>query len=262
MFLKQAIPVYLINLCDASARLKTMQTHLADRHLEHIRVEAVHGDQLTDPIQGYARHSYHLRTGKVTNKREIGCYLSHIKALKTFLASEHPVALILEDDAILPTNIHPLLDALLQQSAHWDLVRLTAEKEGHYLPVIPILDGHQLAYNTHALKNTAAYLINRQAAQRCVRKMVPMRQPYDVALDREWSFGVRTLCVVPFPVKLKAGEPGQIPKAKRLRIYRATTFHLFHALTHLQRIIYRNASFKKLKREMNHRCRNTHAQKP
>jgi len=235
---------YVINLQNASRRRENMHADLAVLGIEYTRIEAIHGDDLTEPIEGYDEYQYHVLTGKVTNKRAVGCYLSHIKALREFLASDRAYALILEDDAILPADIMPLFNAVLEQNKHWDMVRLTAEKEGVYLRFASLPGGHELAYNTRVLKNTAAYLVNRHAAQCCVEKMLPMCLPYDVALDRDWDFGFRTACVIPFPVKLKADEPSQIPRSERIRLYRATTFHLFHVLTHIQRRIHRTLYFR------------------
>ena len=107
-------------------------------------------------IDGCNEPKYNMLTGKVANKHEIGCYFSPLSALREFLKSDQPYALILADDVTLP---------------------------------------------------------------------------YDVALDRDWDYGFRTACIVPFPVKLEVDVPGQIPKARRIWFYRATTFHLFHLLT-------------------------------
>lgn len=244
-----SIHAYVINLQDASQRRENMHADLAVLGIDYTRVEAIHGDDLTEPIEGYDEHQYNILTGKVTNKRAVGCYLSHIKALRQFLTSNRAYALILEDDAILPIDVMPLLNAVLEQNKHWDMVRLTAEKEGVYLRFATLPGGHELAYNTRVLKNTAAYLVNRHAAQCCVEKMLPMRLPYDVALDREWDFGFRTACVIPFPVKLKADEPSQIPRAERIRLYRSTTFHLFHYLTHIERRIHRTRYFREAQKK-------------
>lgn len=206
-------------------------------------VAAIHGDDLTLPIDEYDERKFKILTGKVANKRMVGCYLSHMKALREFLKSDQPTALILEDDAVLPEQTTALLTAILEHKADWDMVRLSSEREGRYLPFASLPHGFKLAYNTRVLKNTAAYLVNRHAAQCCVNKMLPMCLPYDIALDREWDFGFRTACVTPFPVELNENQPSQIPRANRIRIFRATTFHLFHYLTHFQRRFHRTRYF-------------------
>ena len=96
----------------------------------------------------------------------------------------------------------------------------------------------ELVYNTKVLKNTGAYVINRKAAQACIDKMLPMSLPFDVALDRDWDYDFKTACIIPFPVACEDFAT-QINKAKRIRRYRTTTFHLFHILTRYQRIKHR-----------------------
>lgn len=230
---------YIINLQHATKRWEHMRANLASLGLPYTRIEAVYGDQLTAPITGYNPWKYHLLTGKVTNKREIGCYISHIKAMEAFLKSTHSYALILEDDVTLPNQIESLLASACEQGKWWDMLRLTSSRQGAFLPFAPLPSGHALAYNRRVLKNTGAYFVNRHAAHCCVTKMLPMCLPYDVALDRDWQYGFKTACIAPLPVELENEFPGQIPKAKRLWFFRATTFHFFHLLTWFERRYYR-----------------------
>jgi glycosyl transferase family 25 len=107
---------------------------------------------------------------------------------------------------------------------------------------------YEISYNIRVLKNTGAYFINRNAAKCCLEKMLPMYLPYDVALDQEWKLGFKTACITPFPVQLEKEMPSQIPRAKRIRFYRSTTFHFFHIKTHIERIFHRKRFFNQLKK--------------
>ena len=235
---------FVINLEHADARWNHMLSQLEQLEIPYQRIEGVYGDRLGDDVEGYNAFKYQVLTGKQTNKREIGCYFSHMKALQAFLDSGLQFGLILEDDATLPEEIDLLLKSAFEQPQNWDMIRLTSSREGSYLPFTQLLGGHQLAYNLKVLKNTAAYVVNRHAATCCVQKMLPMCLPYDVALDRDWDYGFKTACIIPLPVQLEDEFPGQIPKAKRVRLFRATTFHLFHLLTHFQRKYYRKKYFR------------------
>lgn len=234
---------YVVNLEHAKARWEHMRSQLERMEIPYTRIEGVYGDRLSDQVEGYNELRYQILNGKVTNKREIGCYFSHIKALQTFLGSGLQYALILEDDVTLPEDIETLLDSTTAHSDEWDMIRLTSSREGSFLSLAQLPGGYELAYNTKVLKNTGAYFVNRHAAQSCVAKMLPMSLPYDVALDRDWDYGFKTACIVPFPVKLEEEFPGQIPKAERMRFYRATTFHLFHLLTYIERRFHRMRCF-------------------
>lgn len=239
MILKTQTPhAYVINLERATDRMEHMQSELERIQLNYTRIEAVLGDKLAEPIKDFNERRFKIRTGKHRNKREIGCYFSHMKALQCFLRSSSEYALILEDDINLPSNLTQLIEAAITHGSKWDLLRLSSSREGAYLRIAQLDETHRLAYNTKVLKNTGAYLINRSAAEKCLDHMLPMSLPYDVALDREWDYGFKTACIVPFPIQLE-DFPGQIPKAPRIRLYRSTTFHIFHLLTRFQRKNYR-----------------------
>lgn len=230
---------YLINLDRAQARLKQMDAQLQRLGISYTRVSAVLGDDLKEPIAGFDERGFSIRTGKHKNKREIGCYFSHLKVIEAFLKTDSSHALILEDDAELPNDTINLLEAACQKGDKWDLLRLSSSRQGKFITLDLLPGGRSLAINTKVLKNTAAYMINRRAAEAILKHLQPMQWPYDVALDRDWTMGIRTACIVPFPVQLSE-VAGQIPKAPRIRLYRATTFHLFHLLDRLRRTKYRN----------------------
>jgi glycosyl transferase family 25 len=229
---------YVINLRDASERWAHMKKTLDEVGLAHTRIEAVLGKNLEEPIDEFNERRFNVLTGKHKNYGEIGCYLSHIKALTEFLKSDSDYALILEDDVNLPDHLPEQIDEAIAHSQHWDLLRLSSSRDGEYLKIANMSFNSELVYNTKVLKNTGAYVINRKAAKACVDKMLPMRLPYDVALDRDWDFGFKTACIIPFPVACEDFAT-QINKAKRIRLYRSTTFHLFHILTRYQRFKYR-----------------------
>lgn len=230
---------FLINLDRSPERLENMDRQLNRIGIPYIRVSAVLGDQLAMPVENFDEIGFRIRTGKHRNMREIGCYFSHLKTLSQFLESVAPHALVLEDDAVLPDHIVPLLDDAISHASQWDILRLSSSREGEYINIQPLVQGHHLVVNTRVLKNTAAYLINRRGAEACLRHLQPMRLPYDVALDRDWTMDVRTACIHPFPVEL-ADIPGQIPKAPRVRLFRSTTYHLFHLADHFRRKAYRH----------------------
>jgi len=228
------LSVYVINLARATERMRHMEAQLQQLELPFTRIEAVLGSALQEPIEGFDEKRFNILTGKHANKGEIGCYFSHIQTLKTFLETTSEYALVLEDDVNLPANLISLMQQACRYSDTWDLLRLTSSREGAYLPIANLDGNFKLVYNTKVLKNTGAYLINRQAGALCIKYLMPMRLPYDVALDREWDCGFKTACIHPFPIQLAPFE-GQINKAGRIRRYRATTFHLFHLYTRWKR---------------------------
>lgn len=243
------ISTLLINLDRATDRLQQMDEQLQRLGISYRRVAAVEGATLAEPIDDYDKAGYRIRIGKQTNKNEIGCYFSHINAMRALLDSDASHALILEDDALLPDDIHALLEELLEHGEHWDMVRLSSSRIGVYLPVCDLSADRRLVINTRVLKNTAGYLINRKGAERCLDCLLPMQRPYDVAIDRDWSMGLRTACVIPFPIT--SGEAAsQIPQAPRARFWRSTTFHLLHFADHVRRRIHRKGVHRRVIRKI------------
>lgn len=228
----------VINLDRASDRMREMERQLSGHGIEYRRISAIDGSKLDESVPEYDLMGYRIRIGKLPNMSEIGCYLSHLNAMEALLESEATHALILEDDAVLPDDFNTLLDEVLAERGCWDILRLSSSRKGKYLQIRELTAGRKIAINTRVLKNTAGYIVNRHAAQRCLDSLLPMRRPYDVALDRDWTMGLRTACVVPLPIN-SGHMPGQIPQSRRTRIWRSTSFHLLHALDHVCRRVYR-----------------------
>lgn len=235
---------YVINLAHATERWSLMEAQLHEIDLKYSRIEGVYGDQLAEPIDNYNSRKYNILHGKTTNKREVGCFFSHIKVLREFLKTKATHTLVLEDDIALPKGILNLIDKAINFSEDWNLLRLTSFTPGEHLPFAQLTDDYNLTYNKKVLKNTGAYVIDRYAAECILKNMLPMCLPYDVALDREWRYGFKTACIAPLPIRLNMDLPGQIPPARKIRFFRSTTFHFFHGLTHLERHFYRKRFYR------------------
>jgi len=223
---------YVINLANAPERMAYIKGQLDLLDIPHERIDAVFGDDLQEPVDGYDEKKFHRFFGKRTNKRVIGCYFSHLNAFRAFLETDSAYALILEDDATLPPDFKAIIDASMGFAEHWDLLRLSSFREGSFLVFGPLPGNREIGYNTSIVKNTAAYLINRKAAECCVEKMLPMFLPYDIALDREWRYGFKAACVNPFPVTQRKEIESQIPRGTKIRKYRtfAKAYNMYNRI--------------------------------
>ncbi len=134
-------PTYLINLKDETARRTQASAQLRAAGLDPIHIAAVdgRGHQPTewtcyDPTQARRFFGRQLRGG------EVGCYLSHIAALRGFLESGAEQALVLEDDiAINHAGADAIRSALDWLAAHpefdWDVINLGKPTGKFSLPV-------------------------------------------------------------------------------------------------------------------------------
>ena len=228
----------VINLASADERMKVVTNHLNDLGITFERFNAVNGRELANDVAGYSKWRYALYTAKKKNPGELGCYFSHIEALKHFIESGKEYGLILEDDVNFPVEIKEVLKSALDINLKWDVLRLSSSKKQFLLGKKNILGEYQIGYNLLPLKNTAAYVVNLNAAKVLVERLMPMKQPFDVALDQEWRWGLRAASLSPLPVLLK-DDLGSISKANRIKIFRYSTFHFYHITTKVLRIIFR-----------------------
>ena len=111
------------------------------------------------------------------------CTLSHLAAIDAFLASSADVALILEDDAQLATDLPAWLADLSWIPSDADLVKLEAFEQKGLVVLLgkPILErfGRHLSQLLSRHTGGAGYLITRSAAERVLATRNPLRVPID-----------------------------------------------------------------------------------
>jgi glycosyl transferase, family 25 len=238
--MSDVLKAFLINLNRSPKRLAQMAERLQRLDLLWQRVEAVEGRALNIhehphvSVPGYMR-----KHGKRLNPAEVGCYLSHIKALEAFLA--HPTAqfgLILEDDVSFCDDFLPTLNALMASTSAWDMVRLSGFHSGTPVRSLYLTPERQLCVMLSRQTNSAAYLVNRKAASLMVKHLLPMELPYDHAFDKPWEMQLKARMVHPLPTKLDWDEPSTITPAMRLPWYRRWSTYRYRLRTELRRVIY------------------------
>lgn len=237
------IRAYVINLDRSPERLEAFRRRADAAHLDFVRVSAVDGKQVPPGERTLLDEAGFLRDhGKHPMAGEYGCYASHVQALNLFLESGDEFALILEDDAALPPDILAFLDEIATRD-DWDLVKLTHHRMTHLRPDRLLPGGHALGRATFGpTGSSAAYLIRASAVPRLLKSLLPMRLPYDVALERGWAHGIRVRHVRPDKIKLDAvaesltqGE-ASYRKAK-LKPWRRLTTLRFRSIDFVRRLI-------------------------
>src|SRR6266478_8865267 len=100
---------YIINLDATSDRWSFIKTAFAKTQITLCRVPAIDGNTLRLPHKDYSESRYRLFHGRETNTLEIGCYLSHVIALETFLSTDEEFAIIGEDDIVINQDLEAVL---------------------------------------------------------------------------------------------------------------------------------------------------------
>lgn len=130
--------VYLINLKRRPDRLNNfMEYYNASdmNHIQFVKFEAIDGSQLDIervPLSELARAElkeientgFRSKHYQLT-KGAIGCYLSHVKIWEDIMQKGHNIALILEDDAKVPSDIlNKINRSIVEIPVDWDIVLL------------------------------------------------------------------------------------------------------------------------------------------
>ncbi|MDR0327832.1 MAG: glycosyltransferase family 25 protein [Planctomycetaceae bacterium] len=204
--------VYVINLDRSPERLNDFVQSFGAVGLEIVRVPAVDGSEITLPHPDYNERKHQLYQGETTGMGVVGCYFSHIKALRQFLESDEETSLICEDDVSAKPELPQILDNLLVLKKHWDFVRLGGLRApsmrigpwacSMYVPIRKLGNGYRLSVPVYYVPSAAAYLINRKAAEKMVACLLPMSLPYDYAFEQNWRMKLTAMMTVPYPIVL------------------------------------------------------------
>lgn len=119
---------------------------------------------------------------------QIGCALSHMSAYERMIALDLPHALIVEDDVVLPPQIHQIVAGIEAALRPGDVVLLFnwAETVGPFSSVDTVTIGEYrlcLPMDMSSLGTAAAYVITRSAAEGILRA----NRPVAVTTDN-WAY--------------------------------------------------------------------------
>lgn len=195
-------PIYVINLDRDVERMASLAGSLRSLNLTYVRVSAVLGKEVPDWERLVDAELYGARNRlPMPRPGEVGCYLSHLKAMEEFLRTDAPWCVILEDDVeVRPECVEVL--AALGQKDDWDLVKLFCFHSGLPVRKRALTPTHHLVVHLTRTTSSAAYAVNRRAAATLLRTMKPITEQVDHALERPWETGLRVRGVRPLPVVL------------------------------------------------------------
>lgn len=236
---RRSFHAYVINLPSARERMRKMEERLNAARIPYTRIEAVDGRALDLPIPEFDEIGHRLMTGRRPILPEIGCYLSHLRAIDAFLASDASHALILEDDAHFEPSFRHTVQRAIGLARFWDVLRLSSVNSDRTVPAFRLDEQSWLGVSFTRSKGAAAYLLNRRAATKFSRLLRPMRLAYDIAFDLEFVAGLKALAVTPFPVVSDERDVTQIQiniRKHKLPAWRYLTVFPFRAVVETVRV--------------------------
>lgn len=189
------IPCYVINLDRSPERMNNIRRYFEPMtSLRLIRVPAIDltSDSLSESErEGYLRHYHPFRfrlcIGQGATQGEIGCFLSHQKALRLFLDSDKPFAAIFEDDICPKPYLAEILEEVIASSAYWDIVRLGMNRPQLAIHFRELHHGIKLATCLKGFAFAGGYLVNRSAAEFILKELTEIDVPWDLKIFRGWK---------------------------------------------------------------------------
>ncbi|WP_269932158.1 glycosyltransferase family 25 protein [Aminobacter sp. HY435] len=128
---------------------------------------------------------------------EVAAYASHRKAMREFLDTEQPLALVLEDDFRLldPAAFTERMEGLLAAPVEWDILKLFDFQQR---PVVDEVNVGDVAIVSHGSPTAGmvGYLITRQGAEKMLSRPRVYRQ-IDEDIKYFWELKLRVLSVRP-----------------------------------------------------------------
>ena len=128
--------IIVINLDNSTGRLESVSSMLAMENVNWRRLSAVDGrggmpvgDYVYDNDAALIRHDRPMSGG------EVGCFLSHVSALKLFLSGTQKHAVILEDDILIESGFFGQLTDIAEQldgrfADDWDSLNFSTSVKG------------------------------------------------------------------------------------------------------------------------------------
>jgi glycosyl transferase family 25 len=217
---------YIINLDRSIERWEKIKQYEGFRKFNIIRVTAVDGAKIQLPHPDISLNKYFWLYGRKPLPGVIGSCFSDIKAMKLFLESKQSHCIICEDDVEIVDNLDEILESALKYADTWDIVRLFSSRTQN-ISYADLCHGYKLATPLRPGSSNGGYLLNRLAAEKFLRRYVPMWKPTDVALFADMPF-LREAIIYPFPLNMPEGpsdiadtnqQTGMTPTSKNYPIF-------------------------------------------
>ncbi|WP_458791109.1 glycosyltransferase family 25 protein [Yoonia sp. MH D7] len=210
---RKDLGIWMINLDRDKERRAAMETQLSKLDLPFQRFDAIYGKDCADDLMKRAdKAAYERNMGSNLLPGKLGVFASHTAVWEQFIASDHTVALILEDDVVFHDDFLTSLDIALGASDMWDTIRFNCIRAK-----IPIAQEKLGAYTLNAylgpFTGNAAYLIKKDVARRILPNLWPQTRALDHELNRFFKHNFRQFGLEPFSSHVDDGNLSSITGA-------------------------------------------------
>lgn len=208
--------VFVINMDRAVERRAAVKRRLGSCGVEPEFIPAVDGRQLSDSEarqQGYRASGFR----QPLQASEIGCALSHFRALRLFLETGEESCVILEDDAEVSSNFVEQVRRLERSIGGWDLIKLENRPGTVKGPVVAHIERMDVFVSLRPGFGATGFVYSRPGARKVLDSWgAAFSRPYDTLLSQAWRKRLCILQVFPALVWEDGGESmmdGRVPRS-------------------------------------------------
>jgi glycosyltransferase involved in cell wall biosynthesis/GR25 family glycosyltransferase involved in LPS biosynthesis len=197
------------------ARVKERREHMIRQvaiHSDRIHAEFIDGVDGREVDVSFFRQNQLIREAPWLNRMlrhgEIGCWLSHVKAIRTILKRRINCALIFEDDVCLDPEfaiqLNERLEILYKTGINYHLLMLDCfEGLGGWAPKAPnkLIKGgfFRLGISARGCPGARGYIITREGALKWLKYLCsrPIDQPIDEVIREQSEKDLKVICAHP-----------------------------------------------------------------
>ena len=242
-YTRNDVKVWVINLDRSPERMERMRSNLGAQGIPFTRFPAIDGTHLPGSLSERVNaRSYERKMGQYLVPGKVGCYYSHLAVWKELAASEHKVGLILEDDVVFHDDFVEALDAALDASEYWDILKLNATRAK-----FPLWRGQARRWSVNGylgrFTGNGCYLVKADVAARVSARIEEMRLPFEHEIGRFFEHGYRLAGLEPFPSHIEDFGLSQIfgennKDLKKPRLYKRIAHFIWKISSYFRRAVY------------------------
>lgn len=146
---------------------------------------------------------------------EIGCYLSHLRAIRSAYEQGYQYVAVFEDDVIPEDDLAATLIACQQLDPQKHMVRLMELKPTKRKIIGPLGNHHSLTRPMRGTLGTQGYVLNRRGMERVLAYGSEVCMPIDKLYDNFFLYGLHCYAVEPHVI-YEAASSSNVSKAGAL----------------------------------------------
>jgi len=212
------IPVHIITLNPKAAPVQKLKGQLAAQGITANLFPGVDGRKEMPPLQEGESINQHrsleMRMIELTPS-EIGCYLSHLRAIKKAYNTGLSRICLLEDDVLVEDTFCAILSEVETLPEEVEFVRLMGLKVHKRKIVSSLGNTHRLTRPVKGLCGTQGYVVNRAGMKKIIERGSEISEPIDKFYDHYWDIDLHSYAIEPHLIWERVADFSTIAKQSR-----------------------------------------------